>query len=176
VLKENLLKARNRMTIQANRHRQDRNFEVGQWVYLKLQPYRQQTVHRRESQKLAKRYYGPFRILKRIGKVAFELDLPATSSVHPIFLVSLLKLCHGEPSTQVSPIADSSAYPPLDPILVDIHDRRLTLDNTDEFLVEWKGLPRSEASWIAKSTFQDMFPNINLEDKILSDDVGNVTQ
>ncbi|MCI30845.1 hypothetical protein A2U01_0052056, partial [Trifolium medium] len=103
VLKDNLVKARNRMMIQANRHRQDRTFEVGQWVYLKLQPYRQHFVQYRDSQKLAKRYYGPFRIIKRIGKVAYELELPATSRIHPVFHISLLKLCHGQPTTQIAP-------------------------------------------------------------------------
>ncbi|PNY00428.1 hypothetical protein L195_g023708, partial [Trifolium pratense] len=176
VLKENLVKARNRMIIQANQHRQDRNFEVGQWVYLKLQPYRQHSVHHRESHKLAKRYYGPFRILKKIGKVAYELDLPAASRVHPVFHVSLLKLCHGEPTTQVTPIADPSTYPPIIPVPVAIRNRRISAGDIEEFLVEWKDLPLSEATWVAKTTFQDQFPNTNLEDKILFDGVGNVTQ
>jgi hypothetical protein len=176
VLKENLTKARNRMTVQANRHRQDRQFEVGQWVYLKLQPYRQYSVQHRESQKLAKRYYGPFLILQKIGKVAYKLDLPATSRVHPVFHVSLLKPCHGSPTTQITPIADPSSYPPLDPVPLQIRSRRLTNAGIEEFLVEWKDLPLSEATWMDKVTFQNQFPNINLEDKILFDDVGNVTQ
>jgi hypothetical protein len=176
VLKENLTKARNRMTVQANRHRQDRQFEVGQWVYLKLQPYRQYSVQPRESQKLAKRYYEPFLILQKIGKVAYKLDLPATSRVHPVFHVSLLKPCHGSPTTQITPIADPSSYPPLDPFPLQIRSRRLTNAGIEEFLVEWKDLPLSEATWMDKVTFQNQFPNINLEDKILFDDVGNVTQ
>ncbi|MCI30189.1 hypothetical protein A2U01_0051398, partial [Trifolium medium] len=113
LLKANLAKAQNRMTIQANRHRQDKSFEVGQWVYLKLQPYRQQSVQHRTSHKLAKRFYGPFKILKKIGKVAYELDLPVASRVHPVFHVSLLKPCQGEPTTQIAPIADLSTYPPI---------------------------------------------------------------
>jgi hypothetical protein len=174
VPKENLVKARNRITIQANRHRQDRNFEVGQWVYLKLQPYRQHSVQHRESQKLAKRYYEPFLILQKVGKVAYKLDLPATSRVHLVFHVSLLKLCHGEPI--ITPIADPSCYPPLDPVPFAFRNRRITSDGTEEFLVEWKDLPPFVATWVDKITFQNQFPNTNLEDKILSDDVGNVTQ
>jgi hypothetical protein len=174
-LKEYLTRARNRMTIQANRHRQDRQFQEGQWVYLKLQPYRQHSVRHRESQKLAKRYYGPFRILKRIGKVAYELELPPTSRIHPVFHVSLLKLCHGQPTAQVAPISDPSLFPP--PVLfpVAVRDRRLTSTGTEELLIEWKDLPPSEATWVDSLRFQTQFPNINLEDKICLDGVGNDT-
>ncbi|MCH79303.1 transposon Tf2-1 polyprotein [Trifolium medium] len=176
VLKENLTKAQNRMVTQANRHRQDHNFEVGQWVYLKLQPYRQHSVHQRHSHKLAKRFYGPFRILKKIGKVAYELELPAASRVHPVFHVSLLKLCIGEPTTQITPLEDPTNYPPIVPIPVAIINRRIAADGNEEFLIEWKDLPSSEATWMDKKAFLEQFPSINLEDKILFDGVGNDTQ
>lgn len=49
VLKANLNKARNHMIQQANLHRQDKSFAPDQWVYLKLQPYRQVSVKNRTS-------------------------------------------------------------------------------------------------------------------------------
>lgn len=90
--KFNLNRVRNRMTQQANLKRVDKSFEEGQWVYLKLQPYRKISVKQRTSQKLARRYYGPFRILRKIGSVAYELELPPSARIHPVFHVSLLKL------------------------------------------------------------------------------------
>nr|GEV60360.1 retrovirus-related Pol polyprotein from transposon 297 family [Tanacetum cinerariifolium] len=48
----------------------DREFNEGDWVYLKLQPYRQVTVMQSVQHKLSAKYYGPFRVLKKIGKWA----------------------------------------------------------------------------------------------------------
>ncbi|KAL0430576.1 UNVERIFIED_CONTAM: Retrovirus-related Pol polyprotein from transposon [Sesamum radiatum] len=81
---------------QADRHRQDRVFNIGDWVLLRLHAYHQHSVHRRSSHKLAKHFFGLFQIRSRIGEVAYELDLPNSSRVHPVFHVSLLKPFHGE--------------------------------------------------------------------------------
>jgi hypothetical protein len=175
ILKENLTRARNRMIQQANRHRQDKTFEEGDWVYLKLQPYRQSSVQYRASPKLAKRFYGPFRILKRIGKVAYQLELPASSRIHPVFHVSLLKPCYGQPTSQISPIPAPGVFPPSSPIPTAVLNRRLSRLGKEELLIEWEGLPNSEASWVDKDEFQLQFQGVNLEDKICLDEVGNVT-
>jgi hypothetical protein len=68
------------------------SFEVGQMVYLMLQPYKQSSVAARRNLKLSPRFYGPFTIIRKIKVVAHELDLPPTSRIHPVFHVSQLKL------------------------------------------------------------------------------------
>jgi hypothetical protein len=76
----------------ADLKRSERKFEVGQLVYLRLQPYRQQSVTTKRSLKLSPRFYGPFQIIRRVEKVAYELDLPVTARIHPVFHVFQLKL------------------------------------------------------------------------------------
>ena len=68
-------------------------FEVGDYVYLKVSPMR--GVHRFGIHgKLAPRYVGPYRILKRCNPVAYRLLLPdIVSAVHDVFHVSQLKKC-----------------------------------------------------------------------------------
>lgn len=84
----------------ADKKRTEISFTKGQWVFVKLQPYHQHSVALRKNFKLAMRYYGPFQIERKIGQVAYKLKLPLGAKIHPVFHVSLLKKCEGNPLSQ----------------------------------------------------------------------------
>jgi hypothetical protein len=70
LLKQHLTAAQNIMKVYADRKRSERSFEVGAQVLLKLQPYAQTSVANRTYPKIAYKYFGPYKILEKIGQVA----------------------------------------------------------------------------------------------------------
>lgn len=72
-LLENLSKAQDNMKLQADIHRRHHEFNTRDLVYLKLQPYRQQSAVQWPTHKLSLRYFGPFQIIKKITPVIYEL-------------------------------------------------------------------------------------------------------
>jgi hypothetical protein len=95
LIRQHLARAMDRMKKQADKHRSEREFEVGSMVYMKLQSYVQSLVLAKINQKLSFRYFGPFKILARVGSVAYRLELPASSSIHPVIHVSHLRIAAG---------------------------------------------------------------------------------
>nr|GEU88200.1 putative mitochondrial protein [Tanacetum cinerariifolium] len=96
VLKFHLKRSQDRMRNQTNKHRIDRQFKVGDWVYLKLQPHRKVSIRQGQQQKLSPKYYGHFKVAERIEEVAYRLELPNSSQIHPVFHISQLKKCYGK--------------------------------------------------------------------------------
>lgn len=99
-MKELLEATQERMKFLADSNRIEREFQVADWVYLKLQPYRQVTETLRKNMKLSAKYYGPYETLEKIGPVAYKLALPESSRVHPVFHVSQLKKSVGQGRVQ----------------------------------------------------------------------------
>ena len=106
VLRENLQATQNQQKLYVDKHRIERSFEVGDLVYLRLQPYRQSSLKKKGVEKLKPRYYGPYKVVRKVGEVAYELELLKESKIHNVFHVSNLKKTLGQH------IAPSTKFPP----------------------------------------------------------------
>ena len=89
LLKDNPNMAQNRMKEKMDQHHSERIFDVGDWVFLRLQPYKKMSLKQaKKDNKLSPKYYGPYKALQKIGTMAYKLKFPASSRVHPVFHVS----------------------------------------------------------------------------------------
>jgi len=88
LIQQHLARAQKRMKTQADKSRSERQFAVGDWVYLKLQPYVQASLAQRANQKLAFKFFVPFQVISRVGDVAYKLKLSEDLAIHPVFHVS----------------------------------------------------------------------------------------
>ena len=169
LLKDNLILAQERMKKWSDLHRTERSFEVGDMVFLRLQPYRQISVGGRRSHKLSPLFYGPYKILQKIGPVAYKLELPDEAKIHPVFHISQLKRKLGH-TIQVhnqlpSHIVEVIKEP--DTIL----ERRMVNrfgKATTEVLVKWKQLPLEDATWENYWELIKRFPVFDLETRSIS--------
>ncbi|KAJ0885707.1 putative nucleotidyltransferase, Ribonuclease H [Helianthus annuus] len=174
-LRANLFAAQNRLKNIADQHRRDLEFEVGDYVYVKLQPYRQSSVVTRSTAKLSPRFFGPYKVLAKVGRVAYQIELPPGSLIHNVLHVSLLRKCEG-PVPEPSPLpVDEPDQSQLGPQPELILDERVVQKGKyrpkTEILVKWVGQPREDATWENKWRFSRTHPQFHLEDKVVSSGV-----
>jgi hypothetical protein len=163
LLQQNMQQAQQRMKRYADLNITERTFTVGQSVYLRLQPYRQMSGAYRQSLKLSPRFYGPFTILRRVGDVAYELDLPPEARFHPVFHISQLKPKLGSACSalqRLPPIDDQGA---IRPEPAQILDRRSGPKNNQaltEILVRWEGQTANDATCEEFHALKDAYPHL----------------
>ncbi|GKC28423.1 ty3-gypsy retrotransposon protein [Tanacetum coccineum] len=157
-----------RMRNQANAKRREVTFQVGDYAFLKLQSYRQQSLAKRRYEKLSPRFFGPYRIKRTIGSMAYELELPADAKIHPVFHVSMLKPAHGSFSqASIAPLPITKDWE-IDVQPASIIDHRWVREAGHpvlELLVSWDQRPMEEATWESYDLLAEQFPHFRLEDK-----------
>ncbi|KAB5524798.1 hypothetical protein DKX38_022547 [Salix brachista] len=162
-LRGRLLQAQQSMKATYDAKHRPVTYAVGDQVLLKLQPYRQISLSSSKYTKLAPRFYGPFTILAKIGSVAYKLQLPSTSRLHPIFHVSCLKPFHGN-SVNIEPTLPTLTQGEIHPLPKAILDSRV-MHNKQQVLVHWEGLSPADSSWEDTASFRCKFPSFALVDK-----------
>ncbi|XP_066354317.1 uncharacterized protein [Miscanthus floridulus] len=146
-------------------------------VYLKVSPLRG-TVRFHVKGKLAPRFIGPYKILKKIGKLAYKLELPPNlAGVHHVFHISQLRKCLRVPEEQVHTEALDLQYTleylehPMKILDQAVKETRRT---TIPFCkVPWSNHAEREATWEKEEELRKQHPtsspteyHLNLEDEI----------
>ena len=168
--KDCLTKAARRMKKYADRGRRFLEFQVGDKVMLKLTPQVWKKISKKQAHRgLIQRYDGPFEVTRRIGKLAYRLELPERLKLHPVFHVSFLKPFHEDPQDgdrAVSKRAPPTIRTQFEKEAEAILDRKVEGQSKKNrrvyYLVKWKGAPIEEASWERDTTlwqFEDFILN-----------------
>ncbi|XP_021984855.1 uncharacterized protein LOC110880686 [Helianthus annuus] len=162
LVRARLKAAQDRQKAYADKRRRPIEFQVGDYVLLKVSPWKG-IIRFRKRGKLGPRYIGPFKILARVGKVAYRLELPPSiDGIHNTFHVSQLGKC----------LADKTSLVPLDDIELDeglnyverpiaIKDFKVkSLRNkaVRQVLVQWRHRKGSELTWETEDEMRKHYP------------------
>ncbi|KAK4706706.1 hypothetical protein R3W88_033745 [Solanum pinnatisectum] len=110
----------------------------------------------RKNGKLSPRYVGPYQILKHIGKVTYELDLPnELAPIHPLFYVSMLKKCIGDMAS-ILPLEglgvdENLSYEEVPVEILDRQVKRLRNKEVASVKVLWRNRLVEGATWETKA-------------------------
>ncbi|GJT40075.1 putative reverse transcriptase domain-containing protein [Tanacetum coccineum] len=163
-IKNRLLTARSRQKSYADVRRKPMEFQVGDMVMLKVSPWKG-VIRFGKRGKLSPRYIGPFKIIERIGPVAYKLELPdKLRGIHNTFHVSNLKKC----------LADENLVIPLEEIQLDdklhfieepveIMDRevkQLKQSRIPIVKVRWNSRRGPEYTWEREDFFKRNYPHL----------------
>jgi hypothetical protein len=139
-------------------------FKEGDHVYLKASPIRG-TRRFKVKEKLSPHFIGPFKILKRVGEVAYQLELPDhLADVHDVFHVSQLKKCRRVPEEQL-PMEELSVQDDLTyieyPIKILDTLTRVTRNKVIKMCkVQWSHHSEDEATWEREEELRVDFPHL----------------
>jgi hypothetical protein len=148
-----LEKAQKRMKKQADQGRRFVEFNVGDQVLVKApDPLLTKCVRGRDPRFLQK-YIGPCQVVRRIGKVAYKLELPPWWKTHNVFHVSQLKHFRADPEgadqiRQVRPQRPFGKVPKrVAEAILDHRVVRTAKREISEYLVKWEGCSEDENTW-----------------------------
>jgi len=163
-IQRRLIAAQNRQRKYADQARKDMEFEEGEPVLLKISPWKGLSRFGKKG-KLSPRYVGPFEILRRVGKVAYELALPPhMEHIHNVFHVSMLKKYHPDSRhvIEYEPVelqADLSYVEnPIE--ILDRKEKVLRNKVVKIVRVLWRNPKVEESTWELESDMCEKYPHL----------------
>ena len=161
LINANLKAAQDRQKTIVDRHSTDRVYKVGDWVFLKLSPWKC-VVRFGKKWKLNPGYIGPFQI---VGEVAYRLALPPElARVHNVFNVSMLRRYVSDPSHVIPPqpleINPDLTYDEVPVTILDWKDKVLRNKTMRMVKVLWRNHSVEEATWETEERMRDMYPHL----------------
>ncbi|KAL5838964.1 hypothetical protein ACOSQ4_011572 [Xanthoceras sorbifolium] len=164
IIQERLKVVQSRQKSYADLHRREVEYEIGDYVFLKVTPMRGVTRFGVKG-KLAPRYIGPFEIIERVGQVAYRLNLPAQlGHVHNVFHVSMLRKYTADPSHIVPhseiPLREDVTYEEQ-PLRILAREIKV-LRNREIRMVKvlWQNHTGDEATWELESEMYYKYPHL----------------
>ncbi|GJX37229.1 hypothetical protein Tco_0250532 [Tanacetum coccineum] len=163
-IKSRIQAARDRQKIYANIRRKPMVFHVGDKVMLKVSPWKG-VVRFGKRGKLNPRYVSPFKVIERVGTVAYKLEIPQQlSRVHNIFHVSNLKKCLSD-ELLVIPLEELRIDDKLHFMeeLVEVMDReikQLKRSRIPIIKVKWNSKRGPEFTWEREDQFKQKYPHL----------------
>ncbi|GJS01181.1 hypothetical protein Tco_0317689 [Tanacetum coccineum] len=163
-IKQRMQAARDRQKSYADLKRKPMEFQVEDKVMLKVSPWKG-VVRFGKRGKLNPRYVGPFKVLEKVGEVAYKLELPEElSRVHNTFHVSNLKKCHAD-----EPLAvlldglhlDDKLHFVEEPLeIVGREVKRLKRSRIPLVKVRWNSKRGPEFTWEREDQFKKKYPHL----------------
>ncbi|GKE87950.1 hypothetical protein Tco_1565425 [Tanacetum coccineum] len=156
--------AQDRKKSYADRKRKPMEFEVGDRAMLKVSPWKG-VVRLGKLGKLNLRYVGPFKVLAKVGKVGYRLELPQElSRVHHTFHVSNLKKCYADEPLVMSlegiHVDDKLQFVEEPVEIMEREIKRLKRSQIPLVKVRWNSRRGPEFTWEREDSFKQKYPQL----------------
>ncbi|GJX55946.1 putative reverse transcriptase domain-containing protein [Tanacetum coccineum] len=163
-IKQRMQAAHDRQKSYADLKRKPMEFQVGDRVMLKVSPWKG-VVRFGKRGKLNPRYVGPFKVLEKVGSVAYKLELPQElSRVHNTFHVSNLKKCYSDEPLAVPleglHVDDKLRFVEEPVEIMDREVKRLKQSRIPIVKVRWNSRRGPEFTWEREDQFQKKYPHL----------------
>ncbi|KAM1662132.1 hypothetical protein TB1_004863 [Malus domestica] len=162
LIKANLKAAQDRQKSIADKHFRDREYKIGDYVFLKLSPWNG-VIHFGKRGKMSPRFIGPYQIIERIGAVAYRFELPPElSQIHNVFHVSMLWKYVPNPShiIQIKPLQvnPNPSYVEEPVAILDRQNKVLRNKVIPLVKILWRNHAVEETTWETDESMRNQYP------------------